>query len=384
MVGHFQVSYSCNKDFRMIIILDTNIFVRDYRLNGKDFRLFFDGIAKVQSNLCLPTIVLEEVENKFKEELASQIEQTNKPIRKLSRLLNRDVLLNVQNHQLQKEAIAYREYLLETLTDVDVTLLPYPVVSHEEIVRRALDRKRPFDSRGSVGYRDFLIWCNVLEALAQYQAPVIFITQNTSDFMEADGPHQDLLVDLEQRGIPSDRLIFCNSLDSFNSKFIVPALAKIDTLRLRIQNGTSASFDIRDWLSRNIIDLVGEDVIKYAGAAIPEECGSASAQVKSIKSIEINDLRQMVSGDIYIQVEATLNIDINLTIRWEDYVNFEEAKDLCGEVDEPFSYSWVDLEEEFRVSFSMFLESDLKRVLDAELEIVSTSSTFISFDTAVT
>jgi len=39
----------------------------------------------------------------------------------------------------------------------------YPDTSHQEIVQRALYRKKPFKSNGKDGYRDFLVWKTFLD-----------------------------------------------------------------------------------------------------------------------------------------------------------------------------------------------------------------------------
>lgn len=83
------------------------------------------------------------------------------------------------------------------------SVLPDPTVSHGELVRRVLARRRPF-SAGEQGYRDALIWYSTLECAAA--GPVILLTANTKDFAEkeaVEGPQlaSDLVSDLEQHGL---------------------------------------------------------------------------------------------------------------------------------------------------------------------------------------
>lgn len=67
--------------------------------------------------------------------------------------------------------------------------------SHEDLVRRELEGRRPFKENGT-GYRDALIWHGLLEWMRrigrQEGEPVLFVTGNVRDFAEKDeaGAHQ--------------------------------------------------------------------------------------------------------------------------------------------------------------------------------------------------
>lgn len=57
----------------------------------------------------------------------------------------------------------YRSYAEARLNEhLGFDLLPIPQVSHVDLVNRAVHRTPPFDQKGS-GYRDSLVWANVLE-----------------------------------------------------------------------------------------------------------------------------------------------------------------------------------------------------------------------------
>lgn len=53
----------------MNIFLDTNIFCADYKLNSSVLRIFFDELLKTGHTLCVLKIVIDEVINKFSEEV---------------------------------------------------------------------------------------------------------------------------------------------------------------------------------------------------------------------------------------------------------------------------------------------------------------------------
>jgi predicted nucleic acid-binding protein len=51
------------------IVVDTNIFCQDYRMVSTNFRVFFDGIGSIPGRLKIPEIVIDEVVNRFREDL---------------------------------------------------------------------------------------------------------------------------------------------------------------------------------------------------------------------------------------------------------------------------------------------------------------------------
>ena len=79
----------------------------------------------------------------------------------------------------------YRAYLLGRFDErLDFSVLPWPTATHDELVRRAVTRTRPFDEKGG-GYRDALIWHDVL-ALARDGSDVALVTSDRA-FLGDDG-----------------------------------------------------------------------------------------------------------------------------------------------------------------------------------------------------
>ena len=85
----------------------------------------------------------------------------------------------------------------------------YPKVKHEDIVQRALKRKKPFKADGSTGYRDYLVWLACLETTRRYANEEIhFITSNACDFADPNDKeklHPDHLSDLVEWKILDSR-----------------------------------------------------------------------------------------------------------------------------------------------------------------------------------
>lgn len=62
-----------------------------------------------------------------------------------------------------RTAADYREYVEERIDEyLGFDVLALPGTDHADLVRRAVNRIPPFDSKGS-GFRDSLLWGNVVE-----------------------------------------------------------------------------------------------------------------------------------------------------------------------------------------------------------------------------
>jgi predicted nucleic acid-binding protein len=60
---------------QMLVILDTNIIVADFRLAATSSRLLIENLKQAGHDLAVPEIVVQEAINKFREKLA---DDTNK------------------------------------------------------------------------------------------------------------------------------------------------------------------------------------------------------------------------------------------------------------------------------------------------------------------
>lgn len=74
----------------------------------------------------------------------------------------------------------YQQSLDALLQALKARILPYPLVGHEQLVRRALVPSKPF-VEGGRGYRDALIWYSLVELLQSTTCEVVFVSQNSND-----------------------------------------------------------------------------------------------------------------------------------------------------------------------------------------------------------
>lgn len=137
----------------------------------------------------IPEIVVDETYNKLNEE----IEDINDNYRKLKKSIQRfsdesTLKLICPNDYIiaESEKAKMQMFVKKRIQQIG-EIINYPKVSHKEVVARALQRKKPFDSKGENGYRDTIIWETIKEAIMKNRNDdFFFICQNTSDFFNKD------------------------------------------------------------------------------------------------------------------------------------------------------------------------------------------------------
>ncbi len=86
--------------------------------------------------------------------------------------------------QLEAEAIQVESALRAKLKSPGVATPGFPLVGHEPLVQRALDRRLPFTKDGKDGYRDSVLWETVIELAADNE--VILVSKDVPAFTGSD------------------------------------------------------------------------------------------------------------------------------------------------------------------------------------------------------
>jgi len=106
------------------------------------------------------------------------------------------------------------------------SIIGYPDTPHEDLVKRAMARRKPFNENG-VGYRDSLIWETTLSLATRLDTQVILLSKNTNDFGDDERElHPDLIEDLADLELPRDKVILVSSLEDFVNAYIDPILSR--------------------------------------------------------------------------------------------------------------------------------------------------------------
>jgi predicted nucleic acid-binding protein len=210
----------------MYLILCTNIFCADYRMQGTVFDQVLGSVRASRIRLAVPEVVIDEVVHKYTEEIEAAIKAGSEASTKVLRLAAIEVKDFPTLSDIDRMGSAYRAYLLDRLAAAGAVLLAYPAVSHQQAALRDATGKKPFVAGGhGKGYRDYLIWQTVLEAAQTDE--VLFVTNNPRDFCDGSGEalHPDLLSDLAASGLAATRVLVVRSLKDALGDYIEPQLA---------------------------------------------------------------------------------------------------------------------------------------------------------------
>ena len=242
----------------MFVVLDTNIFYRDFLLRGNAFRILLESIQYVPARLCIPEVVLDETLTKYAEALRERLDADAQAQRRLREILVQSPAGEPRVIDGREALATYEAHLRGRLRDAKAKLLPYPTDPHKEIVKRALLRSKPFDEKGR-GYCDYLIWASLrTEMYYSPQEAVVLVTSNTHDFCDGDTLAASLQEDLK-RGHPGARVSVVSSLEAFNKAYVLPKLQRREELRAALQAGTGGPLDLHAWAVAELPGLLRDE-----------------------------------------------------------------------------------------------------------------------------
>ena len=235
------------------IVLDTSVFVPDFRMRSATLRAVLKSARDLRDELLVPAVVVDELVNKFREDLETAREAFVRARGRLFGLLDQkrsdykvDVALHVDE---------YAKWLQAEFKSQRIDTLDYPNAGHEDLVRRALERRKPFTADGQRGYRDALIWESVLCGLRYDSDETFFVSRNTRDFADPDREdllHPDLLSDIESLHKRGLRFRFFPGLEELLAGGMAPRQKVLPELRSDVESGRLGQRDLRTWLAETL------------------------------------------------------------------------------------------------------------------------------------
>lgn len=161
------------------VVLDTNELARDWPLIGLKYQLIEHMFHQTWMDFYVPRVVFEELVANHARAVANVLESSGKINRERKRLGLAEIPSDPAD-------LDYRGYLTERFDErLSFTILDWPTVPHEQFVRRAVNRIRPFDAKGG-GYRDALVWEDVV-GLARSGRDVALVSMDRAAFAGEDG-----------------------------------------------------------------------------------------------------------------------------------------------------------------------------------------------------
>lgn len=308
----------------MLIIIDSNILISNFFMRSTSFEV----MEKV-GTIVIGEIVMDEVVNKYKEMLTEQIQKARTSLDTINRFLTDKHVDFSSEIDIASEAEKYKDFLEMYILQSGLTIPEcYPNISHKEVVKRALDRKKPFKANGA-GYRDFLVWSTVLEVARSYAGETIhFITENTQDFSDSkqkDVLHRDLQEDLDRLGISRDRFHYWSSVKSFVDNYaatIAKQIDKHDALVDEIQaNKSGFQIPVHDYVEQAI---AGRGIDAYDVPYLGENGFFHALEILS--DIDIENISEINSEEYLLSLHLDAIGMIHSSALISDLQNYREAE----------------------------------------------------------
>lgn len=213
----------------MQLILDTNLlFKGGAYLDRGQWPVLVSAARMGLVSLCIPEVVLREQVSHYRDDVAQAARDRIGSLRRLDRLRPPDQRdpdsreVRSSGNQAQSHADEWTtsyERWLRNFIDEHGRVLPLPTVGHDDLLDALFSARKPF-AKSEKGYKDALIWWTVVEALDG--EGWVFATDNTSDFLTADGSAlaADLLADLRSRSKDPLHLGVRTTLDQLVAELI--------------------------------------------------------------------------------------------------------------------------------------------------------------------
>lgn len=220
---------------KKILILDTNIIYNDFHFSDPHISTISRLASTLDLRLCLPKVIYLEVLNKYKSLLSIEINKASTAVAQISKRFK--VEYEQKHIDIDVQVQNYREFLNAKFLSPNI-ILDFPNISHEVLTQKAIDRRKPFKDNGT-GYRDALIWENIIQCL-ENNDQVFFVTNNTKDFFEGDGLHNDLRSEITRY---HENFRIFNDVKGFFTTVVQPQLQIIDSIKDKFSSNTLDGVD---------------------------------------------------------------------------------------------------------------------------------------------
>lgn len=293
----------------MNIVFDTNIFVSDILIQGNLLNFIFCSCNKLRYNLFLPRICYDELLKIHAEEIDKTFDTIEKENVKLSKLMWQKWLIPIKSIDREWYLSHYKSSIDYILKENKIELIDYPKLKKEEIIQRAISKKKPFHPSGS-GFKDYIIWNNVIDLCKKTRKKVVFISQNKNDFGKTNELFSELKSDLRKNKIEITKLDLFNDLLQFKDKYIMPELANLISLKDFFLGKNNRAISLANIVQENLISkeklysLINIDTMSNYEIIIHD--------YKLINDVEIDDIVKLPKSNYLIFFSFKIDLDYYL------------------------------------------------------------------------
>jgi PIN domain len=362
------------------VVVDTTAIRADMRLAGASWDQTFALARRGALQLHIPKVVMLEAVRHYARETAAVEKEVRKAWAKLARF-EVDLDPKFQEDLVQKltqEAAEYEKVLNAKLAVAQVSILPFPQVSHDDLVERDLSGRKPFSPTGK-GYRDALIWESIVKLCSRLTDAdtLIFVTNNSTDFCHGaeSTVAPELLADLPT-GL---RVLRYPDLKSMLGQYEwpneappTPDLKERPSLAEQMKHAIASACDR---LTGNEIE--DPDSPDPRGWSLAFDFGDwplpRGLETISVESVE-PDLAG-ISWEVYDADETRLlgKAYVDATVVLDGYMSHADyyAQEEDVEVHDPDwneHFAWVYIQRPIRLTFDVYITPDLGAVEHAEID----------------
>jgi hypothetical protein len=181
----------------MLIFFDTTELKQNPRLSGAKWEKVRSYLHRTGHVGLITSLVVEETVNHVREDLNDINSNVDSSNSLLENALGKDCEIAFDRIDVQLQLKNYRTALLDRLSELRIEVVEASNVSLNKLVRRALDRRKPFDSNGQKGFRDAIQWETMLPLIGRSEDSAIFVTYNVNDFGQHGTLEKHLADDLD-------------------------------------------------------------------------------------------------------------------------------------------------------------------------------------------
>ncbi|NQW90326.1 DUF4935 domain-containing protein [Curtobacterium sp. VKM Ac-2861] len=245
----------------MILVPDANAIVPNPQLQGGTWRAITTAIRDGALTVVVPRIVAAEVTGKVRQNRRDQrprvdVHRAPDEVKQAVRAAADEV----ERWASQYDATIYLEAEGVTIRDT-------PVVPHDEVAQRAIDRGKPFNEDGG-GYRDALHWYTVLDLAREFpHEEIVFISKDLAYRNNKGADLHPELRDEIDAILTTGTIRICKTLNDFvppqkyssSEDRVVPEAEHLgDVVRALFPNGELHAPEL--WIALDLDEPVDADV----------------------------------------------------------------------------------------------------------------------------
>ncbi|SDP94947.1 protein of unknown function [Mucilaginibacter sp. OK268] len=360
----------------MKIVIDTSSIYSDLSLSKTKIKTLSEN-SKITGNVIyFPQVVVDEAKNKYAEELVEVKLKIDKELADLYRKTNKKIENPVTNEFIKEQIEIFNKLFDSQIIKLDIKIIPYPSISHEALVKRALARKKPFSESGR-GYRDALIWESIKSLIQPQQKlinepEIIFITKNHTDFGDKDyNLHPDLLDNLNTDKIPEHSIKINPDMDKFINEYINPKLKLLNDIKSGLIEGDFKRLNIKKLVSNLVFNFLDSREFGFDEIDFPQEFENPSvSEIYDDYQFTVNDVRQLSDDEILIDGEVEVTCTFDFYIYKSDYYSMNED-DMPSISDKDWNDHYVAAYEDriIKLKFLLTVNNSFTEVTSSEIEL---------------